>query len=195
MQFSLTLFLAALATVVTADNTITFESQDQLDRTVYFYNNPGHEHLEPVRVEGYDDVEVEIPYGWQGNFFSVLDGEPFEPGMLGEVCFNCWDGLTFFDVSAIVQPDDHVGVKQIWPASSSEPSSGCDIFPCAFAYYKWNDDWQTKATHETDLIVSLGTDMGLASRSVAPRAEHDAQYPVFAHDAVMGSAARPIWRH
>lgn len=75
--------------------------------------------------------------------------------MLGEVCFNSWGGISFFDVSAIVNPNDKNNVKQLWPASAATPVSGCTTFPCNDAYYL-PDDIQTKGTNEDDLVCTLG---------------------------------------
>jgi hypothetical protein len=76
--------------------------------------------------------------------------------MLGEVSLNSWNGLTYFDVSAIVDPSDHDNVKQMWPVKSQTPMSGCEVFPCNNAYWL-PDDVQTKATSETDLMTTLGS--------------------------------------
>jgi hypothetical protein len=75
--------------------------------------------------------------------------------MLGEVAFNGWNGLTYFDISAIVNPNDHEGVAEMWPAQGLKPTSGCQLFPCPNAYYLW-DDVQTKTTPETEIITTLG---------------------------------------
>lgn len=147
--------ILAAAAMVQAENTITFISQDVLDRTIYFTGNPNMPDIEPVWIEGFTNKTVDIPHGWVGNFFSVIDGDPIVPGMLGEFAFNAWGDLTFFDVSAIVNPYDWDGVKKIWPVDDPVPFSGCDIFPCNFAYYL-PDDEQTKATHKTDFFCTLG---------------------------------------
>ncbi|KAK3944966.1 hypothetical protein QBC46DRAFT_130994 [Diplogelasinospora grovesii] len=179
--------LAAAATLVSAENTLTFISQDSDARTLYFTGNPGHDEIEAVKVPGGKNVTVNIPYGWEGNFFSVTDGAEYKPGMLGEVAYNSWGGITFFDVSAIVDPNDHNGVKQMWPASAEEPVSGCEIFPCNFAYYL-PDDVQTRATHETDLFCSLGNAAsGVTARSLLDLVERNQEdHPFFARDFVTG---------
>lgn len=76
------------------------------------------------------------------------------------VAFQGWEGLTYYDVSAIVNPNDHSGVKEMFPASELEVEvkasfSGCPHFPCNKAYYL-PDDIQTVTTKSTDLIVTLG---------------------------------------
>lgn len=36
------------------------------------------------------------------------------------------------------------------------PMSGCEVFPCDNAYWVW-DDVQTKVTHDTELMTTLGS--------------------------------------
>lgn len=148
--------LASLATAATvlARNTITFVSQDRSPRTVYFTSNPGFAKIDDVHVPGGASVAVPIPRAWAGNAYAVIDSRPVVPGMLMEVAYNQAHGTTYFDVSAIVDPNDHDGVHLMYPASGDGPTSGCNIFPCDNAYYH-PDDVQTKSTQETDLIVTL----------------------------------------
>lgn len=156
MQFlNLAALLAAAASAVVAENKIIFKSIDDLDRTVYFTPNAGLEDIKPVEVPAGAIVNVTIPHRWIGNYYSVTDGKPNKPGMLGEVAFNGWNDLTYFDVSAIVDASDHEGVAEMWPAKDCKPTSGCQLYPCANAYYLW-DDVQTKVTHETELVTTLG---------------------------------------
>lgn len=155
MQFSTLLSLFGSAALVAATNTVTFLSLDDDDRTVYFTPSAGFEEIESVQVSAGDKVTTEIPTGWIGNWHSITTGKENQPGMLGEVAFQGWNGLTYFDVSAIVDPNDHNGVKEMYPANSQAPTSGCEQFPCDNAYYLW-DDVQTKVTGETDLICTLG---------------------------------------
>lgn len=85
--------------------------------------------------------------------------------MSSRVAFQGWNDLTYFDVSAIVNPNDHAGVKQMFPASqlnsqsrhmvSGAKFSGCEVFPCSTAYYL-ADDVQTVTTDEVDLVCTLG---------------------------------------
>src|SRR5690606_1756886 len=106
-------------------------------------------------VAGYAEEKATFPDGWEGNWYAVCEGKEDSPGMLGEVAFGGYSGETYFDVSAIVNPDDNNGVKQLWPAESKEPKSGCETFPCDTVYIN-PDDVQTKSTKETDLICTLG---------------------------------------
>jgi hypothetical protein len=190
MQFFTLATLLSTVAVAAAANTVTFLSQDSIKRTIYFTSNPGSSNIDSVVVPGGESVVVNIPQKWQGNWYSVSEGKPNVPGMLGEVAFNSWGGITFFDVSAIVDPNDKNGVKKIYPASTTKTSltstlvtSGCDDYPCNNAYYL-PDDVQTKATHETDLICTLGT-ASTAARSPNPEEEHTSS-PSFPREWVMG---------
>jgi hypothetical protein len=165
-------------------NTVTFKSLDTTDRTIIFTPNDGGAKIASVNVTGGADQKVDFPQGWIGNWYAVSSGAPDIPGMLGEVAFNGWNDITFFDVSAIVNPNDHHGVKEMWPANGEKPTSGCTVFPCNNAYYVW-DDVQTKATQETDLICTLG-DGNLTKRSV----EHDENAPAFKRDFINGRWTR-----
>lgn len=182
MQFSKLISFLAAAVAAHATNTVTFVSQDASDRTVYFTSNPNMAKVPDTKVPGGQNVTVEIPHAWQGNWFAVRDGEPVVPGMLGEVAFNGWNGITYFDVSAIVNPNDKNNVKQMWPAGEEEPVSGCVLFPCNFAYYL-PDDVQTKATLETDLFCSLGSS---EASSIDKRSFDADSTPSFPRDFVMG---------
>jgi len=155
MQLSKTLSLLAAATVALAQNQLTFISQDDLHRTVYFTPSDGYEWLKPVRVEGWRQVSTSVPQGWIGNYYSITDGKHNKPGMLGEVTFQGWEGKTYFDVSAIVDDGDHNGVKVMYPAVAKEPTSGCERYPCGNAYYQPNDK-QTKVTQESHIVTTLG---------------------------------------
>lgn len=149
------LLVAAATTALATENKVIFQSIDDVDRTVYFTPNAGLAPLTPVEVPAGKQVNVTFPHGWIGNYYAVCQGKPNKPGMLGEVAFNGWNGLTYFDVSAIVDPSDHDGVAEMWPASALKPTSGCQLYPCANAYYVW-DDVQTKVTPETVLVTTLG---------------------------------------
>ncbi|OAQ57240.1 DNase1 protein [Pochonia chlamydosporia 170] len=135
---------------------VTFWTLDHATRTVYFTPSFGSSKLDSVVVSNAEKKVVHFPDNWTGNFYAVQEGQNNVPGMLGEVNFNAWNGLTYFDVSAIVNPSDHNNVKQMWPASAESPMSGCEVFPCNNAYYLPNDV-QTKATKETHIITSLGS--------------------------------------
>lgn len=154
MQYS-TLTLLASATLAGAINQITFVSMDGTDRTVHFTPNAGLPSVEPTDVPARQNVTVTIPGAWIGNYYAVSSGADNTPGMLGEVNFNSWGGLTYFDVSAIVDDKDHNGVYMMYPIDSEQPVSGCTSFMCD-TLYRLPDDIQTKATTSTHLVTTLG---------------------------------------
>ncbi|KAJ6438447.1 DNase1 protein [Purpureocillium lavendulum] len=151
------LALAATAAVANAAS-VTFWTLDDKTRTIKFTCNEGSGSapIESVTVSNAEKKVVQFPDQWVGNFYAVQEGANDIPGMLGEINFGSWGGMTYFDVSAIVDPKDHDNVKQMWPASSQSPMSGCEVFPCNNAYYL-PDDIQTKTTMENDLITTLGS--------------------------------------
>jgi hypothetical protein len=148
---------AALATA----NSVTFWTLDDVQRTIYFTSNENAFPMDPIVVSSAEKTTVEFPDEYVGNFYAIADGQENVPGMLGEVKFSGWEGKAYFDVSAIVDPHDHNGVKQMYPADSLWPMSGCLVFPCDNAYYL-PDDVQTKVTTENHIITTLGEgDTGL----------------------------------
>lgn len=147
-------FLASAA--VASAGTVTFWTLDDVQRTLYFTGNPGSSTIDSVTVSNKENTTVEFPEPWVGNFYAVEEGSDNIPGMLGEVNFSGWLGLNYFDVSAIVSPADHNNVKQMWPTEAKSPMSGCETFPCDNAYWL-PDDVQTKVTHESDLMTTLGS--------------------------------------
>jgi len=155
--FKSILAISALASVALADNTVTYVNQDSTNRTMVFSPSVGCDEIEPFCVGPYESVVQTFPLGWIGNFFAIETGNPFTPGMLGEITFNGWAGITFFDVSAIIDPTDTNGVKQIFPKNSNEPMAGCQEFPCGNAYYVPTDNLATKSTTETDFVCTIGT--------------------------------------
>lgn len=152
-----TTFLSAfLATAtLTLANSVTFVSQDSTDRTIVFTPSHGHDEVSSIEVAGNGEEKATLPDDWEGNWYAVAKGKDDEPGMLGEVAFGGYGGDTYFDVSAIVNKDDNSGVKEIYPAESQDPKSGCKEFPCDNVYVE-SDDVQTKSTKETDLVCTLG---------------------------------------
>lgn len=143
---------AALATA----NKVTFWTLDDVERTIHFTANDNQHSLDPVTVDSSEKKTVEFPDDFVGNFYAVTKGKENKAGMLGEVKFSGEYGLTFFDVSAIVNANDKNGVKQMYPAESKSPMSGCEVFPCDNAYYL-SDDVQTKSTKEHHIITTLGS--------------------------------------
>jgi len=155
MRFFKSLAFAALAAGAAA-NTVDMVSQDSVDRTVRFVAQIGSPGLPDLRLEGGKTVTAEFPDGWIGNWYAIRDGDKSDGnGMLGEIRFDGFNGSTFFDVSAIVNPDDIHNVKIIYPKESKTPISGCQTFPCDNAY-NLPDDIQTKSTTEHELVCLIG---------------------------------------
>jgi hypothetical protein len=157
MQFFSTVLFAAsaLASLAAAENVLHFVNQDSTQRTIVFTAQEGLEEIPNLVIDGLATANQTIPDSWIGNLFSVSEGAPFVPGMLAEFSFNGFAGATYFDVSAIVNPDDTQGVKMVFPKNSNTPVSGCQTFPCSNAYNKW-DDVATLSTDDSELVVLLG---------------------------------------
>lgn len=157
MQFFSTVLFAAsaLASLAAAENVLHFVNQDSTTRTVIFTAQAGLEVIPELVIEGLGTANQTMPDSWIGNVYSVNEGAPNVPGMLAEFRFNGFAGATYFDVSAIVNPDDTQGVKMVFPKNSNTPVSGCQKFPCLNAYNKW-DDVATLSTDDSELVVLLG---------------------------------------
>jgi hypothetical protein len=166
MQFFATLL--ALATAVTATNVVHFVNQDATERTIIFTPNTGLATIPKITIAGLATANQTFPNEWIGNFYSVSKGAKDVPGMLGELRFNGFADATYFDVSAIVNPDDTEGVKMLFPKNSDTPVSGCQTFPCANAYNKW-DDIATLSTDDTELVCLLGNLSNDRRRSMVAR--------------------------
>ncbi len=163
MMFFKTAFVAALAAVVAA-NTVDMVSQDATGRTVHFVPQIGSPELPSLRLAGGETVTAQFPKGWIGNFYAVRDEASRSEtdgvdgnGMLGEVRFDGWDGLNFFDVSAIVAPNDAHNVKVMYPKNEQAPTSGCQTYDtqCSNAY-NYPDDIQTKSSLEKEFVCLIG---------------------------------------
>lgn len=157
--FKSILAVSALASIASA-NSLTFVSQDSMDRTVYFTAAAGQPAVGPVVLKGHTTETTEIPQAWNGNFWAVHDGdENIGTGMLGEMNFNTFDDLTFYDVSSITAPTDLNNIKMIFPTNSNTPTAGCQSYEttCDNCYNVWNDNFASKASLETDFTVLVGT--------------------------------------
>jgi len=154
MQFK-TLTLAALAAFATA-NTVDMVSQDNVNREIHFTPQIGSPELDTIALAGGETKTATFPEGWVGNWYAVTEGTA-DPGkgMLGEIRWNGWQGLNFFDVSAIVDPEDHHGVKELYPKNAKTPLSGCQEFPCDNCY-NLPDDIATMSTTESELVCLIG---------------------------------------
>jgi hypothetical protein len=161
MQFLKSILaVSALASITSAANTLTFISQDAKDRTIFFTSAYDKPQVEPVVLKGHSTIVAEIPFQWSGNFWGVIDGcKNTGTGMLGEMNFNAYSDLTFYDVSAIVVPTDIDNIKMIYPKNSNTPTAGCQSYEttCDNCYNVWNDNLASKASPETDFIVLVGT--------------------------------------
>ncbi|KAK0383604.1 hypothetical protein NLU13_9515 [Sarocladium strictum] len=155
MHFATSFFGLAAAAIAVNAASVTFKTLDDVTRKIVFTPSPGSPQIEPVTVNNAQDTTVQFPDHYQGNFYAVAEGANDQPGMLGELLFGGWMGFTYFDVSAIVDPNDKNGVKLMYPAEAQQPTSGCESFPCNNAYYL-PDDVQTKVTPETHIITTLG---------------------------------------
>ena len=158
MQFINTILFAAtaLASLATA-NLIHFVNQDSTTKTIVFTGQFDMPTIENLVVKGDSSANQTFPTGWIGNWYSVSDGKDLDvPGMLGEIRWDGFAGQNYFDVSAIVNPDDAEGVKEIFPMNTNTPKSGCQVFPCTNAYNK-PDDVATLSTAESELVCLIGT--------------------------------------
>lgn len=163
MQFS-TILIGAFASMVAA-NSVHFINQDNTERTIIFTAQAPLAQIESIVIPPGGTGDATFPDSWIGNWYSVSKGKKDVPGMLGEVRFNGYEGHTYFDVSAIIDPNDQEGVKMITPKNFDTPFSGCQTFPCANAYNKW-DDLATLSTPDKDLICLLGNLSGSKTRSI-----------------------------
>ncbi|KAG6008069.1 hypothetical protein E4U21_005082 [Claviceps maximensis] len=155
MRFALSVLALLTSVAAVSASSVTFWTLDNVTRTVHFTPSEGFAQIKSVTVNNRKKTKVSFPWKWKGNYYAIQKGQKNEPGMLGEVNFHDWNDMTYFDVSAIVSPKDHNNVQQMWPAQEQWPMSGCQNWPCDNCYWL-PDDLQTKVTHESDLITTLG---------------------------------------
>jgi len=192
MQFINTILAAALGltSVASAINTIQFVNQDSTTRHIVFTSEAdlGLAAMPDLVLEGMETKNQTFATGFIGNAYSYNDGAPNVPGMLAEVRFDGWDSLVFFDVSAIVNPDDTEGVKMIYPlgmdpTATSTPTSGCNsIGKCLNQYNAWNDI-ATQTTKSSNLVCLLGNKATTATRRAIKVRGND----VYPRDFVLGT--------
>lgn len=160
MQFINTILFAAaaLASMGTAQNVVKFVNQDSIPKTVVFTPNAGLETIDPLALDGLAVVEQPFANGWAGNWYTYSAGAENIAGMLGEVNFQGWNGLTYFDVSGIVNPTDADGVKIVYPTEDDSISSGCQTSGSEFCANQYNlpNDIATKSTTTTTLTCLVG---------------------------------------
>jgi len=158
------LVASALASLSAAKNSVHFINQDSTTRIVVFTSQEDLKmpKIPNLVIKGFKTADTIFPTGWIGNWYSYNNGTENIPGMLGEVRFNGWNDLVFFDVSAIVNPADTEGVKRMYPVGKnpvhkSTPVSGCqtDGLVCA-TRYNAPDDIATMSTLSTALVCTLG---------------------------------------
>jgi hypothetical protein len=172
MYFTRALFAAtALFSLAAAINTVEFVNQDTTTRHIVFTAQEGLAPIETLVLHGLKTRNVTFPDAWIGNWYSYNQGAANVPGMLGEVRWNGFAGANYFDVSAIVNPDDTEGVKMIFPKNRNEPLSGCQTFPCANAYNQ-PDDVATLSTDDLTLVCLVGN-LSNQRRRVRARMPHD----------------------
>lgn len=155
MRFS-TAILGAIVAACASANSIVFNNLDGIAKTIYFTgnNNMGGS-PSTLRLPAHSKATWSTSAPWIGNFYSINDGAPNVPGMLGEVNFAD-AGVVWYDVSAIVDATDNLGVKQLW-ATASDPVSGCkDYTTTCNNAYNLPDDIQTKSTSSRQLYCSVG---------------------------------------
>jgi len=179
MRFSFAVVMASLWALASA-NTVEFVNQDPITRTIYFTQQEGLASIDPAVIAGLTNCTVEFPVSWIGNFFSVSEDADIVPGMLGELRWDGWGGINWFDVSAIVNPNDMNGVKTISPKYAGSPYSGCENYEggCDNAYYAPNDI-QTKSTTDKDLVCTLGTQISISK----PKGRRHPRHFVTGHSA------------
>jgi len=166
MRFTFALFAAAALFSLAAANSVEFVNQDSTTRNIVFTAQEGLAAIDTLVLKGLATANVTFPDSWIGNWYSYSKGSENVPGMLGEVRWNGFAGANYFDVSAIVNPSDTVGVKMIFPKNSNTPLSGCQTFPCSNAYNK-ADDVATLSTTDDTLVCLVGTISSARRRSLA----------------------------
>jgi len=176
MKFTSSIFGVAIASMASAapvdsnptnnvdvrsseNGSVDWINNDGLNRVVHCTPSPGHSELPSVDLPAGQTVTSSFPLNWEGNCWGVIEGETNTgSGMLAEFCWDSSGNTNYFDVSAIVDPNDTNNVKMMLPASSRTPTSGChDVSPgnCDNMYIH-PDDVQTKATSENHILVYLG---------------------------------------
>ncbi|KAF7882019.1 uncharacterized protein EAF01_011799 [Botrytis porri] len=163
---------------LTTSHTLTFQNLFSSPRLIIFTPNSDSYSIPPQTVAPSQLLSLSVP-DWSGNFKAVdpdlydIEHPGLEKYILGEVCFGCWQDITFFYVSAIWNCCDNEGVHWMWGYDDDrnrtgegeyEPTredaiegdiSGCERFPCEEVYNE-SDDVQTKTTTKHAIWVVLG---------------------------------------
>ena len=165
MQFSNTFIFAAFAAFVAAQNSAQFVNQDATVRHVVFTPSEGNAQIDDITVAGNTNVTQQFPQGWTGNAYSYNDGETNVPGILAEFAFNGYGTSSFYDISAIVNPQATDGIIMMYPTQAKTPVSGCVTVSCTNQYNQ-PDDIATMASPDSDFTVILGQRIQSARRGI-----------------------------
>ncbi|ESZ93535.1 SchS21 protein [Sclerotinia borealis F-4128] len=173
--------LLSLATTTTAitGHTLSFQNLFPEPRLLIFTPTPSSYIIPPQLIAPSQILSLSTPH-WNGNFKAVnastynAENPGLENHIWGEVCFACWQDITFFDVSAIWNCCDNEGVHWMWgydydgdvdvegdgegirEGVREGEVSGCETFPCKTVYNK-SGDMQTKTTTKNAIWVVLGS--------------------------------------
>ena len=179
-MFSLFMLLLSSLLSLATSHTLTFQNLFSSPRLLIFTPNSGSYSIPPQTIAPSQYLSLSAP-DWSGNFkaadpdFYRLENPGPEKYILGEVCFACWQDITFFDVSAIWNCCDNEGVHWMWGYDGDRNGngtgegqygltredviegdvSGCERFPCEGVYNE-SDDVQTKTTTKDAIWVVLG---------------------------------------
>lgn len=203
MQFSSKIVALALAAVASAQvqdadpndgvqvtgsagGQVDWISQDAINRVIHCTPSPGHVALPDISLPAGQTVTQSHPQGWKGMCWGVMEGG-FNKGfgMLAEFTWNGFEDKTYFDVSAIDDPNDLDNIKMMMPAQGSTPVSGCQniaVGTCKNMYVE-PEDTQTQVTPEKHLLVLVGNLNGGAPASrIKRRGPFKRSYAVEGHE-------------
>jgi len=144
-------------------------SQDGQGRVIYCTPSPGSAEIGPITLPAGQTITTYFPQAWIGNCYAVIDGEENKTGMLAEFCWDSYAGASFFDLSAIVNPNDLNNIIAMMPGVGDTPMSGCltGVGPDCNNIYRAPDDVQTKTTTQNYLKVFIGLASSPASTAPA----------------------------
>jgi hypothetical protein len=122
-----------------------------------------HHGHEPIRTPVFmprTSQYVKLPVSWIGSIHAVHAGGGEaacdRPTVIAEVTFQGYEGLTWYDVSAVDNCCDDTGVHFLLPEFCKEPVSGCWNFPCENDYFKSPGNGTPHFTGCLDLILLIG---------------------------------------
>ncbi|KAM3070176.1 hypothetical protein ACMFMG_003785 [Clarireedia jacksonii] len=117
-------FLLIFTSLATATNTLTFHNLFPTPRLLQFIPVSSSYAIPQRLIPAHSTLSISTPL-WNGFFKAVSPDTPEhgpENSIVGEVCFECWQGITFFDVSAIWNCCDNSGVH--WMGSVDAGARG-----------------------------------------------------------------------